>query len=174
MRTITETKTLYKFDELSDKAKEKARDWYREGALDYDWWDSTYEDAERIGLKMKAFDLGRASYAEAEFIASAEETAHKIETEHGTSCETFIDAKAYLKARDEIVNTATRTTDGELENEYELDDKLDELDAEFLKTLREDYRIILEKEMEYLLSDESVDETIEINEYEFLENGKRA
>lgn len=30
----TETVTIYKFDELSDRAKEKARDWYREGALD--------------------------------------------------------------------------------------------------------------------------------------------
>ena len=29
-RTITTTTTVYKFDELSDKAKEKARDWWRE------------------------------------------------------------------------------------------------------------------------------------------------
>lgn len=36
---------LFKFDELSDAAKEKARDWYRDGGFDYEWWDSTYEDA---------------------------------------------------------------------------------------------------------------------------------
>ena len=41
----TTTRTLYKFDELSDEAKEKARDWYREGQLDYEWWDSIYDDA---------------------------------------------------------------------------------------------------------------------------------
>lgn len=38
-------KTVFDFEELSDSAKSRARDWYREGALDYDWWDSIYEDA---------------------------------------------------------------------------------------------------------------------------------
>lgn len=42
MVTIIETK-VYTFSELSDKAKEKARDWYRDGALDHDWWDGVYE-----------------------------------------------------------------------------------------------------------------------------------
>ena len=41
----TETTTLYQFDELSDDAKEKARYWYRSGALDYEWWDAVYDDA---------------------------------------------------------------------------------------------------------------------------------
>lgn len=41
--------TVYRFDELSDRAKERARDWFREGALDYDWWDSIYEDAATCG-----------------------------------------------------------------------------------------------------------------------------
>jgi len=36
---------VYTFDELSDSAKEKARDWYREGQLDYDWWDFVYDEA---------------------------------------------------------------------------------------------------------------------------------
>lgn len=164
---------VYDFDELSDKAKEKARDWYREGALDYDWWDSTYEDAERIGLKITEFDLGRAAYVKASFMASAEETAHKIETEHGETCATLQDAKNYLKERDDLVNTAERDANGELVDEYSLDEKLDDLDGKFLKTLCEDYRIILEKEMEYLRSDESVDETIRANGYTFTETGKR-
>lgn len=47
MRTI-ET-TVYSFDELSDQAKEKAREWFREGNLDYDWFDSLYDDAVQIG-----------------------------------------------------------------------------------------------------------------------------
>jgi hypothetical protein len=37
------TKTVYRFDELSDEAKEKAREWYREGNLDHDWWDGVYD-----------------------------------------------------------------------------------------------------------------------------------
>lgn len=39
---------IYTFDELSDAAKEKAREWYRNGQLDYDWWDSVYDDANKI------------------------------------------------------------------------------------------------------------------------------
>lgn len=165
--------TVYTFDELSDKAKEKARDWYREGALDYDWWDSVYEDAANIGLKISEFDIDRASYVKASFMASAEETAHKIEEEHGENCETFKDAKNYLKERDALINTAPKDENGEFADEYELDNKLDELDQEFLKTLCEDYRIMLTKEYEYLMSDESVDENIGANEYTFTETGKR-
>lgn len=44
---IKETK-VYQFDELDDEAKEKARQWYREGCLDYDWWEYVYEDAATI------------------------------------------------------------------------------------------------------------------------------
>jgi hypothetical protein len=44
--------TVFKFDELSDKAKETARDWYREGALDHDWWDTVYDDAAEIAALM--------------------------------------------------------------------------------------------------------------------------
>lgn len=37
------TETVFYFDELSDGAKEKARDWWRTNGLDYEWWDSSYE-----------------------------------------------------------------------------------------------------------------------------------
>lgn len=37
--------TVYQFDELSERAKERAREWYRNGALDYDWWGQVYEQA---------------------------------------------------------------------------------------------------------------------------------
>jgi len=39
---------VYKFEELSDRAKEEAREWYRSGALDYGWWDFIYEDAANV------------------------------------------------------------------------------------------------------------------------------
>ncbi len=45
---VVETK-VYEYEELSDAAKEKARDWYREGNLSsYEWWDYTYEWFETI------------------------------------------------------------------------------------------------------------------------------
>lgn len=48
-RQDTVTTTVYTFDELSEQAKEKARDNYRTGNLDYDWWDSVYEMADTAG-----------------------------------------------------------------------------------------------------------------------------
>lgn len=55
MRTI-ETK-VFQYAELDDDAKEKARDWYRSGALDYDWWDYMYEHvstaARLIGIELE-------------------------------------------------------------------------------------------------------------------------
>lgn len=49
--------TLYKFDELADKAKEKAREWFREASAHDEWWDATYDDAvecaKRMGINIK-------------------------------------------------------------------------------------------------------------------------
>ena len=48
MPRIMET-TVYKFDELSEKAKEKARDWYRQGNMEDNFWsESVLEDASQI------------------------------------------------------------------------------------------------------------------------------
>ena len=56
MRTETIERTLFKFEELSDEAKEKARDRYREGN-DYSFYqEDVYEDASRMG-KMMGIDL---------------------------------------------------------------------------------------------------------------------
>ncbi len=48
------------------------------------------------------------------------------------------------------------------------------MEKEFLNTLLQDYAQILQKEYEYLMSDEMVDESIIANEYEFNEDGSRA
>lgn len=47
---VCSTCKVYTFDELSESAKDTARDEfkYRDGYPDYDWWDSVYEDANRI------------------------------------------------------------------------------------------------------------------------------
>ena len=46
---IVET-PVYDFTELSDAARDKARAWFREtiDTNDHDWWDSVYDDFERI------------------------------------------------------------------------------------------------------------------------------
>ncbi|MGF7163555.1 hypothetical protein FHS85_005225 [Rhodoligotrophos appendicifer] len=56
MPEIIET-TVYRLDELSDPAKDKARDWYREASSDDDWQEFVYEDFETIcetlGVRLK-------------------------------------------------------------------------------------------------------------------------
>lgn len=50
MRAETTTRTIYTFDELSEQAKEQARDWYREGmAGDSYWHECVIDDAKTIG-----------------------------------------------------------------------------------------------------------------------------
>jgi hypothetical protein len=56
MPEIIET-TVFRLDELAEPAKDKARGWYREGAMSEDWYNFVYEDFETIaamlGIQMK-------------------------------------------------------------------------------------------------------------------------
>jgi hypothetical protein len=48
--------TEFTFDELDDRAKERARNWWRAHDID-GWWDATYEDAVSIG-KLIGIEIG--------------------------------------------------------------------------------------------------------------------
>jgi hypothetical protein len=43
---------LFKFDELSDKAKEKALIEYYDWNVNFDWWDSVYYDAKNLSYNI--------------------------------------------------------------------------------------------------------------------------
>lgn len=55
--------TAYRFNELSEKAKEKAREWWRDGAFDYEWWDFLFDDfvavAEILGIEIGTQENGK-------------------------------------------------------------------------------------------------------------------
>jgi hypothetical protein len=168
MRTIT--KTVYLFNELNDEAKENAIEKHSYINLSFDWWESIYEDAKQIGLKITSFDLDRNRNAKGEFLLSALEVAQNILNEHGEMCETYKTAKTFL---DEHAPIYASYLD-ESSDFYESPDKEDELielESEFLNSLLEDYSIILQNESEYLSSEESIIETIILNECEFDEFG---
>lgn len=154
----TKTINIYTFNELSEKAKKNAIDNYREGmAFEYEYqiaWENILDDAKNIGLKIIALDQHRAN--EGFFLEDAENVAKKIMKDHGQSCETYKTAKNFL---DELAKTKD-------ENDIE------ELEKEFLHDLLEDFRIMCQKEIEYQESDEAITDSIEANEYEFLENGE--
>lgn len=55
-------KTVYTFDELSDKAKEKARDWYRQGNCEDSFWsEGVLDQAEEVSV-MLGIDLCQTPY----------------------------------------------------------------------------------------------------------------
>ena len=172
---VTKTK-VYPFSELSETAKEKAIEQCCEFQVDYEWWHSVYDDAEQNGLKLREFNIDRASYCRGEFIENAKDTAKKIIENHGETCETFQTAENYGKECASLwqVLPEKLDDDGYDENETARDDEQEDLDSEFLKSLLEDYRIILQKEYEYLTSEKVIIEMIEVNEYEFTEEGKLA
>lgn len=165
MREVTVK--LYEYSELSDKAKEKARDWYLEHALEYEWWDVVYEDAENIGLKIKEFDLDRGAYCRGNVVTSIPEVIEKILSDHGEKTETYKTAKEF----EPVFKALEKMRD---DDAADFDTKWDEAEREFLHAIFEDYRIMLQKEADYLTSDEAITEAIEANQYEFNEDGTRA
>ena len=167
---------IYKFDELSSKAKEVARDWYRQGALDHDWWDSIYDDAANIGLKITSFDTDRGNSIEGDYTDSPEKCAAKILKDHGPDTDTHKLAEAFLLDRQALQEKydAAYEADEDWRVTRKIEESIGELEDEFKRAILEEYLSILKKEVEYQMSDEAIDEMIEANEYEFLSDGKRA
>jgi hypothetical protein len=170
MRTVTTSTNVYTFEELSESAQETAISNNSSINVNEGWWENTYEDAANVGLKITSFDMYQ--YCNGNFIQDACYTANKIKDEHGEQCETYKTAEKFLTERDELIDTAPKDENGDFENEYELDQKLDDLEEDFEKSILEDYRIILRKEYEYLISEEAIKESLISSEMEFTENGE--
>lgn len=208
-----ETKTIYQFDELEDRAKERARDWYRQGALDYDWWDAVYDDASQcatilgIDLNQKPVKLmsGATRYDAAIYFsgfssqgdgacfeatyAYAKGAAKKIRSHAPKDTElhriadelqalqrsNFYRLTARTKHRGHYYHSGCMAVDVD-DNEtrqtawLQVEESLTQLLRDFADWI---YRQ-LEAEHDYFMSDESVDDTIRANEYEFTEDGERA
>lgn len=163
---MREVKTkVYLYAELSEKAKDKAREWWL-SVDDGSWaWDSTAEDAQQIGLKITSLDPRHTN--EGEFITSARDTVRLILENHGPECETYKTAERYKKAFDDL----QKFLDADDYDSFH--EQSENTEHEFLHELLEDYRVMLEKEQEYQQSEEYIAETMEANAYEFTKDGKR-
>lgn len=208
-RTDTVTTTVYTFDELSDEAKEKARNWWREGGLDYDWWDSVYDDCDTIfkiigitsdkivkpvdgaprrtgpciwfsdfysqgdgacfeGIYSYAKGAGKAirKYApEDTELHRIVDELQALQRKYLYKLEARVRHIGYYHYENSVQIEVTR-------NGYEADADPKARVAECLRDLMRWIYRQLKEEYEYLNSDESVDETIRANEYEFTEDGK--
>jgi len=196
MREETTTRTLYKFDELSDEAKEKAIERYRENNLDYDWYDFVYDDAITIG-KLMGIKIDRIYFSgfssqgdgacfEGEYFYNAgsvkaikdyapqDETLHRIAKDlQNIQRKTFYHLYAYVKHSGHYYHE--NCTNIDVRNDVQ--ELTDEQEQGIKDCLRDFMRWIykqLESEYDYLQSDEQIRETIQANEYEFTEDGKWA
>jgi hypothetical protein len=205
--------TVYRLDELSDAAKDKARAWYREGGFDYDWYDAVYEDFQRIaeilGIRFKTSTvrlMGGGSRQEPRIAftgfwsqgdgasfecyysyrknASAEIRSYAPQD---VKLHEIADALLAIQRRNLYQLRAEASHRGHYYHEYCMSISVERdsptwqdmtVDAEeiVIKALRDLARWLyrqLEREYEYLTSDEAVDETIAANEYTFTAAGRR-
>lgn len=159
METIT--LNLYKFSELSEDAKKKAIEKHLYINVDHEWWDFIYYNAKKIGIKISAFDIYRKDI-DVKFIEDAEDVANNIIKDYGKNhsmtklSEKFIEDYTNLVTADEVSAS-----------------DVEDIEEEFLKDIGEEYLSMLQQDYDYYTSDEAIAETLEANEYDFLETGKR-
>jgi len=177
---------VYKFDELSEEVKEEVIDRYRNNGINinYEWWDYLFEgfneELGEMGIACESFgfDLYRGEISmEKPHIkddnkllvkggCGKELLALKINQEDYEDWEGEYECDAGIDENGNITMEFKKL--GELidiENlEEGLSDMVRDKLQDFLKSLRD--------EEEYLTSDESISESIRINEYTFLKDGK--
>lgn len=172
MRVDTVKTEVFKFAELSEEGQQAAIEGLYDLNVDHDWWDFTYTDADNIGLKITSFDLDRATI-EGQFTGDMDEVCRSIAKEHGHTCETHQTAAKYLEAYKKSFAAWQDTKDQADGYQFNESFEHDDMEAEFLCDLLEDYRVMLQKEYDYLTGKEAIKESIEANDYEFTAEGKK-
>lgn len=197
---MTKHYTLYKFDELSDAAKEKAREWFRKDYPDHDWWDGVYETATTgaalLGIEIEGINFsgfwsqgdGARFYGSYRFkkgwrkAVLAEFGPGQVQTDlldigqqlHEAQAPQFYKLVARVNYRGRYEHGGCTVIDVEHDEDHYRD--ISDAEDGVAQALREFMDCIyrwLEKEYDWLVSDEQVDESILANEYTFLENGER-
>jgi len=173
MRTVTIQKVVRKFDELDDKLRALVLSNNSDINIDYEWWESTVEDAKNAGLTITAFSVDghRADFISAALIQRShrlKKSITQILADHGETCDTHRLATEYqakLKAIAELIEVSDYE---KLEEAY---NDLDALENEYGRELGKLYLDMLRREYEGLCSDEGIAETLKANDYEFDEKG---
>lgn len=196
---IVETK-VYKYEELSDSAKERAREWYLEDGLCYDWWDFCYEDfarvAEILGIEISCsqgrgaeiyftgfycqgsgssfngtYRYAKGAVAKIKQYAPQDEELHRI-----AEALQAVQSRHFYKLRASVESHRDASIRVEVWHDDDLYRDIGDSEDE-VRDLMNDFNDWmfkrLQDEYEYLTSDEEVAESIIVNEYEFDEDGRR-
>ena len=153
-----QTVNLYKFDELSDDAKDVARNWWRQD-LEYFWMDDAMNSVksfcDHFGVMIHEYNIGAFQPS---YLDTDAENAHfrgvKLKSINRDYMPTgyCIDCTLWQTFHDEFKRTGDAL--------YAFNEAIDAAVSE------------IKADIEYQYSDEAVDEMLTINEYEFTEDGK--
>ena len=199
----TETVEIYKFNELSESAKENALENLREINIRYgDWWDSIYDmyKCDTPGFEIDniyfsgfwsqgdgamfegcitddVLDLIKPSYRNEAYNRDFYKVINLIKKDYISVFGKFKQYGHYYHHK-----SYSDTLEYEFINDsYGKDySNVEEVLEDILEEIREHYEDVcmklyrdLEKEYEYLTSEEAIIETIECNEYEFTKDGEQ-
>jgi hypothetical protein len=198
-----ETVKIYKFDELSDESKGEARDWWRNGGLDYEWHESVYSDfvniCEILGFDVIESDIHFSGFYSqgdgASFTGSykySKGSTKKIRkyAPQATALHEIADTLQALQKRNfySLHASITRNhsryvhentiscgyVERDSDNYQDATSDAEETITDCARDLCRWLYVSLEREYEWLNSDEQVDESIRCNEYEFTFDGEIA
>ncbi len=156
MRTIQTN--VYKFKELSTEGKKAAIGKFSDINTMHNWWEFLYEDANNIGVKITGFDMDNGDIS-GKVYTSVYACCAAILENHGKETLTYSAAIEFQAAID---NNET----GEEEQDQQ------DVEQDFINSVLTAYLDLLKNDYEYLCSEASIIETIEANDYEFLETGE--
>ena len=180
MREITVK--AYKFDELSEAAKKRALNAFRDINVEYDWWDGAYDtictagnllglDIDRIHFDAYLYCIFNANY---EYVRGAAK-AVKAEFPQDTELHDVARKLQDLQKR-HFYSLSCAVREARSMNRYECFRFGEDYECKDLGDIIDDFahwaRVLLRDEYKYLTSDEAIQEAIEANEYEFTEEGK--
>lgn len=158
MRTMTIS--VFQFSELSEEAKEKAREWMREG-YEYPWFKESIDSVQAF---CDAFGVRITDYELSDYRPSFIDTDATKENFRGVKLKSIdrdqmptgycLDCDLWMTFYDQF----KRTGDALYAFKEAIDAAVDAIVAD----------------IRYCYTDEAIDELIEINEYEFLEDGSPA
>lgn len=189
------TNELYTFGELSESAKENAREWYRQNYPEYEWWDGVYDMAKEAG-ECLGIDIDRIffsgfwsqgdgacfegtySYRKGwrgelkkrfggDLLREIEEIGNALQV---------VQSPAFYKLSASVSQSGFRMHSGctdiqvDHEDRYATDEEEDGI-KDGLRYFMDWIYCKLEDEYEWLMSDEQIDEEIIANGYEFTEDG---
>lgn len=196
---IKETQ-VFTFNELSDSAKEKARDWWKSNGLDYEWWECVYEQY-TTACKLFGLDISRimfsgfwsqgdgasftGTYSYKKGALQALKKEFPLWTEIHDTCKrltrmqkpNFYGVNVDISQNGRYCHEMTMRFNVSVYIEgsgerYDIPQGLEDECADIFRDLAKDIYKSLESEYDFLMSDEQVDECILCNEYQFTEGGE--